>query len=78
MLSEFSRREDAGEAPMVCLAPWQSRGMESAAAAWKVMCFQPRSPQMWDVGTSARAGSIFSSGGSGPAVGDLLVEARGK
>lgn len=41
MLCEFSRWEDAGEAHTVCLAPWQSRGMECAAAAWKVMCFQP-------------------------------------
>lgn len=77
MLCEFSRWEDAGEVHTVCLAPWQSRGMECAAAAWKVMCFQPCSPQM-DVGTSARAGRIFCSGGSGPAVGDLLVEAGGK
>lgn len=31
-----------------------------------------------DVGTRARAGRILSAGGSGPAVGDLLVEAGGK
>lgn len=46
---------------MVCLAPQQSSGMERAAVAWKVMCFQPCSPQL-DVGTSVKAGRIFCTG----------------
>lgn len=79
MLCEFSPiGKTPARLPRHVWLPGRARGMEcAAAAAWKVMCFQPRSPQM-DVGTSARAGRIFCSGGSGPAVGDLLVEAGGK
>lgn len=61
VFSEFSPREDAGEDHAVFLAPWQSGGMERAAVARKVMCFQPCFPQP-DVGTSAKAGRIFCSG----------------
>lgn len=55
---EVMVREDAGEDRTGCPAPRQSGGTECAAAAWKVMCFQPCSPQM-DVGTRVKAGSIF-------------------
>lgn len=58
VFSEFRHREDAGEDRTVCLAPQQSSGMECAAAAWKVMCFQPCSPQL-DVGTSVKAGTLY-------------------
>lgn len=61
VFSEFPPREDADEDCMVCLAFWQSSGMECAAVAWKVMCSQPCSPQP-DTGTGAKAGRIFCSG----------------
>lgn len=57
----------------------------SLAEPWDAVCccsmesdVLPALLSQMDVGTSARAGRILCSGGSGPAVGDLLVEAGGK
>lgn len=61
VFSEFSYGAHAGEERTMCLAPRESSGMEHAAAARKVMCFQPCSPQL-EVGTSGKSGRIFCTG----------------